>query len=234
MKLVLTCEHGGNKIPTKYLPLFADAQEALNSHRGFDLGALDLFHHLSKLAYSSQSNKISRLLIEFNRSLGRPKLFSEFTKDLSLKEKIELIDSLYFPYRFEVEKNISEIIAKGEQVLHLSVHSFTPVWKGESRNADMGLLYDPSKAREKDFCKNLKQQLLLQSPSLKIRYNYPYLGISDGFTTYLREKFPKNYSGIEVEVNQKFTSKNKMEPGLKTSIFNAFEICLKNNKGSEN
>jgi len=234
MKLVLTCEHGGNKIPTKYLPLFANAQEALNSHQGLDLGSLDLFHHLSKLACFSQSNTISRLLIEINRSLRLRNLFSEFTTNLSFKETFELIDSFYFPYRFEVEKKISELIDKGEEVLHLSVHSFTPVWKGESRNADIGLLYDPSKAREKDFCKNFKQQLLLQSPSLKIRYNYPYLGIADGFTTYLRERFPKNYSGIELEVNQKFASQNKMEPGLKTSIFNALEICLKNNHGPGN
>jgi predicted N-formylglutamate amidohydrolase len=234
MKLVLTCEHGGNKIPTKYLPLFADAQEALNSHRGLDPGALDLFHHLSKLARFSQYNTISRLLIEINRSQGHPKLYSEFTTNLSGKAKIELIESIYFPYRYEVEKNISKLIAKGEEVLHFSVHSFTPVWKGESRNTDIGLLYDPSKGREKSFCKNFKQQLLLQSPSLKIRYNYPYLGIADGFTTYLRNEFPKKYSGIELEVNQKFTSQNKMEPGLKISIYNALEICLKKNKGPGN
>jgi len=234
MKLVLTCEHGGNKIPVKFLLLFAEAQEALNSHRGLDLGALDLFHHLSNLACFSQSNTISRLLIEINRSKGHPKLFSKFTKDLSHKEKIELIETFYFPYRTEVEKKISELIAKGEEVLHFSVHSFTPVWKGESRNADIGLLYDPSKPREKSFCKNLKQQLLLQSPSLKIRYNYPYLGIADGFTTHLRTQFPKKYSGIELEVNQKFTSQNKMEPELKTSIYNALEICLKNNKDPKN
>ena len=234
MKLVLTCEHGGNDIPAKYLPLFADAQEALNSHRGLDLGALDLFHHLSNLACFSQSNTISRLLIEINRSQGHPKLFSEFTTDLSNKEKMELIETFYFPYRFEVEKKVSELIAKGEEVLHFSVHSFTPLWKGKSRNADIGLLYDPSKPQEKSFCKNLKEKLLLQSPSLKIRYNYPYLGTADGFTTYLRKEFPKKYSGIELEVNQKFTSQNKMEPGLKTSIYNALEICLKNNKGPEN
>ena len=234
MKLVLTCEHGGNDIPTKYLPLFADAQETLKSHRGFDLGALDLFHQLSKLAYFSQSSTISRLLIELNRSLGRPKLFSEFTKDLSQQVKLELFDSYYFPYRTEVEKKISELIAKGEEMLHLSVHSFTPVWKGESRNADIGLLYDPSKAGEKAFCKNFKQQLLLQSSGLKIRYNYPYLGTADGFTTYLRERFPKNYSGIELEVNQKWASQNKMDSGLKASIFNALEICIKNNEGLEN
>jgi predicted N-formylglutamate amidohydrolase len=234
MKLVLTCEHGGNIIPIKYLPLFGEAEEVLNSHRGFDLGALDLFDFLSKLAGYNQSNTFSRLLIEINRSHDHPKLFSEFTSVLSHKEKIELIETYFFPYRYEIEKNISKFLEKGEEVLHFSVHSFTPLWKGEFRNADIGLLYDPAKEREKSFCKNLKQQLLQLSPTLKIRYNYPYLGIADGFTTFLRTQFPNKYYGIELEVNQKFSSQNKMEPLLKTSIFNALEICLKNNNGPEN
>ena len=228
MKLVLTCEHGGNEIPTKYLPLFKDAKVALNSHRGLDLGALDLFHHLSKLASFSNIQIISRLLIEANRSLQYPQLFSEFTKNLPSKEKNEIIENYYFPYRNVIENKISRLIEKGE-LLHFSTHSFTPVWMGEPRNADIGLLYDPSRMREKDFCKNLKQQLLLQSPALKIRFNYPYLGIADGFTTYLREKFPENYAGIELEVNQKFAFQNKMDQGLKASIFKALEICIKNN-----
>lgn len=234
MKLVLTCEHGGNEIPTKYLPLFKDAQAALNSHRGLDLGALDLFDHLSKLAFFSQFSTKSRLLIELNRSLKLRYLFSEFTGNLSFKDTFELIDSYYFPYRYEVEKNISALITKGEEVLHFSVHSFTPVWKGITRNADIGLLYDPSKTQEKDFCKNLKQQLLLQSPALKIRFNYPYLGTADGFTTYLREIFPENYSGIELEVNQKYAPNNKMNRALKLSIYKALEICIKNKKCPEN
>ncbi len=234
MKLVLTCEHGGKEIPEKYLPLFAKAQEALNSHRGMDLGALDLFHHLSKLAFFRRSSSISRLLIELNRSLRLKSLFSEFTTGLSKEEKSELIEVYYFPYRLEVEKEISELIDRGEEVLHLSVHSFTPEWKGEIRKADIGLLYDPSKASEKEFCKRFKQQLLLRAPSLKVRFNYPYLGIADGFPTYLRERFPTNYSGIELEVNQGFAHHNKMELELKTLIFDGLEKSIKNYKGPEN
>ncbi|PTM08135.1 MAG: N-formylglutamate amidohydrolase, partial [Bacteroidetes bacterium] len=42
MKLVLTCEHGGNQIPKQYQALFPD-KTVLQSHRGFDLGSLDVF-----------------------------------------------------------------------------------------------------------------------------------------------------------------------------------------------
>ena len=44
--------------------------------------------------------------------------------------------------------------------------------------------------------------------NLVVRFNYPYKGISDGFTKYLRTRFTgKQYIGIELEVNQKFTCK---------------------------
>ena len=39
--LVITCEHGGNFIPIAYKELFPD-QELLDTHRGFDPGALSM------------------------------------------------------------------------------------------------------------------------------------------------------------------------------------------------
>ncbi len=74
MNLFLTCEHAGNEIPEEYQQYFAEAGEVLQTHRGFDPGALDLFQQLSRLAVFSQQYMISRLLIEPNRSLGHPQL----------------------------------------------------------------------------------------------------------------------------------------------------------------
>lgn len=226
MKLVLTCEHGGNEIPEKYKSLFLNAKEALDSHRGYDLGALDLFQQLNNLADFSKAQKVSRLLIETNRSLHHPQIFSEFTQPLGREEKEEIIENYYKPYRNSVEKAISELIAEGEEVLHFSVHSFTPNLNGEERTADIGLLFDPGRTAEKEFSRKFKKILREISPDLKIRYNYPYLGKSDGFTTYLRKKFPNYYRGIELEVNQKFSDGNKMDSSLKLAIFDALEENL--------
>jgi hypothetical protein len=41
---------------------------------------------------------------------------------------------------------------------------------------------------------------------MKVRFNYPYKGTSDGLTTTLRKKFGPQYVGIEIEINQKFFS----------------------------
>ena len=106
----------------------------------------------------------------------------------------------------------------------ISVHSFTPILNAVERNCYIGLLYDSLKANEKAFSQQFKKELLQQNKALKVRYNYPYLGKADGFTTYLRKQFPNNYIGIEIEVNQKFFSNNNIDAAISNVIFNALQV----------
>ena len=226
MILLLTCEHAGNEIPGEYSRYFSGAGEVLETHRGYDPGALDLFHQLTSLAAFSQQYMVSRLLVEPNRSLGHPQLFSEFTKNLPEDQKEQILEDYYLPYRHFIEDRIGNFISEGEVVLHISVHTFTPVLEGEIRKADIGLLFDPARVAERDFCQKFRLNLLHEDKDLTVRDNYPYLGVDDGFTTYLRENFPQYYLGIELEVNQKFVEENKMEKRLKNVIFEALSKIL--------
>ncbi|MCB0398761.1 MAG: N-formylglutamate amidohydrolase [Winogradskyella sp.] len=226
MKLVLTCEHGGNAIPKAYTQQFTD-KEVLKTHRGFDIGALDVFEYLKPLADASFYSTDSRLLIELNRSLFHKQLFSEFTINLSKAEKNSIIETYYLPYRTAVEHKIAELIAKNNKILHLSIHSFTPELNGNIRNCDIGLLYDSKKKEEQEFCKHFKTEILKHKPNLLVRFNYPYLGKADGFTTFLRKQFPNNYLGIEVEVNQKFCKNNKMNMEIKENLFKTIDKLSK-------
>lgn len=218
---IITCEHGGNIIPDEYQHLFVNAEDTLMSHRGWDPGALTLANEIhiflkAPLFYS----ETSRLLIELNRSLHHPALFSSFTKTLSLKDKNDIIQQHYLPYRNGVERKIQSLIDQGFQVIHLSIHSFTPTLNGQERNCDIGLLYDPQ--NEKEFCIQWKKNLQVQEPDWRIRMNYPYKGTSDGFTTSLRKKFNENYQGIELEVNQELLGKDpiKVSKVIKSSLLN--------------
>lgn len=226
MILVLTCEHGGNEIPDSYKFVFNNASKQLQTHRGFDLGALDMFEYLKDLAQFSMYSKTSRLLIELNRSLHHNNLFSEFTKPLKSEHKKNIIETYYLPYRNRVESEISKYIVNDEHVLHLSIHSFTSKLNSIERHCDIGLLYEPSKDLEKEFSKQFKSQLNIENPDLNVRFNYPYLGKADGFTTYLRKQFPKKYMGIEIEINQKFSKSNFMEYHLKETLRLAIQSCL--------
>ncbi len=118
---------------------------------------------------------------------------------------------------------LESVIDSGEIILHLSVHSFTPILEGKKRKTAIGLLYDPARIAEKNFCKEIKNELHKQLPEIKIRFNYPYLGKADGFTTYLRKRFPEHYLGVEIEVNQ-----NLLENGLfPEAIENGISSSLK-------
>ncbi|MBQ0768068.1 MAG: N-formylglutamate amidohydrolase [Bizionia sp.] len=226
MKLIVTCEHGGNNIPTVYAGYFKNSQSILQSHRGYDLGSLDIFNTVKTLAIYSHFSITSRLLIELNRSLHHKNIFSEFTKTLAKKDKEAIIKAQYLPYRNAIEKEIRSLIDTNETVLHLSVHSFTPVFNAKERTCDIGILYNSSKAIEKKWAKQFKRNLQTEDSSLTVRYNYPYLGKADGFTTALRKQFPHNYLGIEIEVNQKFSIQNKMPSHLKNTLFQAIKKAL--------
>jgi predicted N-formylglutamate amidohydrolase len=148
--------------------------------------------------------EVSRLLVEVNRSIGHEQLFSSFTKSLPVASRETLLSRFYFPYRNAVYNYIRD--SKGA-VLHVSIHTFTPRWNGKERKVDVGILFDPSRNFETQVSRELHRTLQQQLPSFHICDNEPYLGIDDGFTTYLRTHYPDaNYAGLEIEVNQKYAA----------------------------
>jgi predicted N-formylglutamate amidohydrolase len=204
--VVVTCEHGGRRVPAPYAPLFRGAARTLSSHRGWDPGALVVARELaSRLHAPLFHSTVTRLLVDLNRSLQHPRLFSEFLAELSFDERATILARHYHPYRRAVEEALASAIRRGGPVFHLSVHTFTPVLNGESRRADVGILYDPSRDLEKRTGRRWQKILATVDPHLRVRRNYPYRGRADGFTTFLRTRFrPKDYLGIELEMNQRY------------------------------
>jgi len=202
--LVLSCEHASADIPARFRSLFAGHESVLRTHRGWDPGTWQLGKQLSqRFQVPVLATKVSRLLIEVNRSLHHPKLFSEFSSSLSPEIKQQLIAEYYLPHREALEQQIRKVLKRNHRVLHLSLHSFTGQWNGEPRTADLGLLYDPRRPTELSTCCRWQKSLRQRLPGLVIRRNYPYLGKADGLTTALRKKFTSTeYLGIELEVNQ--------------------------------
>lgn len=203
--IIITCEHAGNHVPGKYLQLFIEGEDVLNSHRGWDPGASVMAKYLSVTLNAPYfSCLFTRLLIEPNRSLDHPWLFSEYTTPLSQEEKEILINEFYLPHRRRVENKIRTVTRANKNTIHLSIHTFTPKLNGETRNFEIGLLYDPTREKESALCSSLKSALNNNLPDIHIRLNQPYKGTDDGLTTYLRNQFkPGLYAGIELEVNQR-------------------------------
>lgn len=201
---LITCEHGGKRIPAGYRDCFKEQATRLQSHHGYDAGALrlarDMAQHLNApLIYSTTS----RLLVDLNRSRRHPRLHAPAIRQLPAARRQQILERHYLPFRAQAQSVIADAIASGRQVIHISSHSFTPLLEGQVRNADIGLLYDPSRSAELALCRHWQARLRARQAGLRVRRNYPYRGISDGFTAYLRRCFAADhYIGIELEINQ--------------------------------
>jgi len=149
------------------------------------------------------ASTISRLVIDLNRSIGHPQLFSAATRAAPSELRTNIVAQYYRPYRMEVERLVRRSVARRRRVIHVSSHSFTPELNGKVRAADVGLLYDPARQRETDLCARWKAALAVIAPQFRVRRNYPYAGKGDGLTSALRLAFPGSvYIGIELEINQ--------------------------------
>ncbi|MEQ1586334.1 MAG: N-formylglutamate amidohydrolase [Cyclobacteriaceae bacterium] len=203
--VILSCEHAGNEVPEYLFYLFRSEPSILETHRGWDIGAWKLAQFLSaRLNAPLLGCHTTRLLIEANRSSNSNELFSTFSSPLTETEKEKLVRDFYLPYRNQIQNLVEEAT---KPVLHLSIHSFTPIWNGAERTVDIGILFDPDRPSESKYSHHLKEALEKTLPHLITKYNAPYKGTDDGITTWLRKLYPDAvYTGIEIEVNQKFAS----------------------------
>ena len=230
--LLLTCEHGGNQISVKYQKKFKDAVEVLKTHRGLDIGALEIAILVQKklkvdLVYSTTS----RLVVDLNRTLKNPTLFSEFTTSLSKPEKQKVLDKYYFPHWCNVRKAVKKTIARNDSAVHVAIHSMTDQLNGQKRRMHLALLYNPIFEEEVLFSSLWIKELRKEFPHFVIARNKPYRGDGDGVTCEMRKE-NKNYIGIELEMNQgmllemtasqKKKFSNKLANSLKIAV-NIFE-----------
>ena len=204
--LVITCEHGGHEVPPAYAALFADHGELLLTHRGWDLGALEMARQMARaLDAPLFAATTTRLLIDLNRSIGHRQLHSEATRGLAPSARRDIATRYYRPHRDAVETEVARLIAAGRRVVHVASHSFTPEMNGVVLQADVAWLYDPRRAGEGVLARQWLHALRQRRQGLKLRRNYPYQGKGDGLTSLLRKRHaPAQYVGIELEVNQRF------------------------------
>lgn len=207
--LILTCEHASNRLPAAFKKVVP--AEVLKTHRAYDIGAVQVFRKLVKFAKPEFNceGKFSRLFVDLNRTITNKSAFSDYLRN---NEKAKAQATAYWQeYRAAIEKFVDSAFKpktraakSAPTIIHLGIHSFTPVLNGNVRNTDIGILYDPARPQERAYANIIKAEIKRLYPAMKVRFNYPYKGSSDGLTTTLRKKFGQRYVGIEIEINQKF------------------------------
>ena len=179
--LLLVCEHASNYIPAQFESLQL-ADEVLNSHAALDIGALELAQNLShKLDAPLLSTRVSRLVYDCNRGLGANGAIPEKSEVFEIPGNLNLTEaesrSRYESYYLPFETAVSERLARySETPLFITVHSFTPIYHGESREVDIGIVCDQD-SRLGERMVELAAELTTHC----VRLNEPY-GPGEGVT----------------------------------------------------
>jgi predicted N-formylglutamate amidohydrolase len=148
--VVLVCDHAANALPEEFGTLGLSAAD-LDRHIAWDPGAEPVARRLAEaLDAVLVESRISRLVIDCNRPLDAPDLIpvvSETTtipgnQELSPEQRARRVALAYDPFHGAIEDVVSQRLAAGRETRLVSVHSFTPVYKGVSRPWHIGIIHD--------------------------------------------------------------------------------------------
>ncbi|MGE3874307.1 MAG: N-formylglutamate amidohydrolase [Parvibaculaceae bacterium] len=148
--VVLICEHAGKVIPNS-LGSLGLAADDLTCHIAWDIGAEAVARGLSQaLDAPLVLQRYSRLAYDCNRppeSPGAMPVVSETTRipgneNLGRDARLARIRGLYRPFHDAVSRLLDQRAADGAPSLLVTMHSFTPIYKGKRRHLDLGVLHD--------------------------------------------------------------------------------------------
>ncbi len=147
--LLFVCDHAANAVPEGYnLGLAAGL---MASHIAYDIGAAAVTRTLAdRFASPAILASWSRLLIDLNRGEDDPTLVMKLSdgsiipgnRDAGADEIARRINIFHAPYHAAIAAEIAGYRAAGQVPVLISIHSFTPVWKGHKRKWQVSVLSD--------------------------------------------------------------------------------------------
>jgi predicted N-formylglutamate amidohydrolase len=202
--IVLSCEHASNQVPLRYRSAIND-DDVLASIEGWDIGALDIALAISEaIDAPCFAHNTTRLLVDVDRSLANPWLFSTYTVDLGDEDKQQILDKYYFPYRLRVENSIASL---SKPVLHLSIHTF------QSRESvpSIQIKWSNHNPVEDRYINRFVNNLSGVTAPVKIHFE-TVTKEHDSFISYLYKRFAsEEYTGITLMFDQRLTEEGYFE-----------------------
>jgi len=148
--LVLICEHATNYLPPEY-GMLGLAEADMLRHIAWDPGALPVSLKMADLLDAVLIEAgVSRLAIDCNRPLDAPDLIPQISENTTIPgntaltetQRAERIALSWTPFHETVEDLVAERLAAGRETWLVTVHSFTPVYRGVARPWQIGILHD--------------------------------------------------------------------------------------------
>ncbi len=179
--ILFLCDHASNALPEAYGSLGL-LPGLFQTHIAHDIGAAAVTRALAA-AYGAPAllGRWSRLLIDLNRGADDPTIVMKLSdgsiipgnRDAGPDEVARRIAAYHAPYHAAVTR---ELDAMGPDAVIVSMHSFTPSWKGVPRKWEFGVLYD----RDTRLAAPLMRRLA--EAGFVVGDNEPYHGALEGDT----------------------------------------------------
>jgi predicted N-formylglutamate amidohydrolase len=202
--ILVLCDHASNEIPPEYGALGLPESE-LARHIAYDIGAAWMARRLAeRLSAPALLTNFSRLLIDPNRGEDDPTLVMRFSDGAIVpgnarvddREVERRITRFYRPYDRAISSAIRYSLANGIRPILLSIHSFTPFWRGVPRPWQAGILW----ARDGRLSKGLIAALQGRY-GIHVGDNEPYNGALSG-DVIDRHALANGFSNTLIEIRQ--------------------------------
>jgi predicted N-formylglutamate amidohydrolase len=190
-RFLVVCDHASNALPPGYGSLGLDAGE-FSRHIAYDIGAGPVARLLAaKFGCPAVLARFSRLLIDLNRGADDPTLVMKLSDGAIIPANRDVdsfqnageferrLTEFHEPYHAAVAGAIARALAGGAVPAILSIHSFTPVWRGVPRPWHAGILWDRDDRLPAPLLEGLRAE-----PGLVIGDNEPYSGELKGDCLY--------------------------------------------------
>lgn len=203
--LLLTCEHASARVPS---PLAAGPQDEpwLGTHWAVDLGAARVTRELARITASpALLARFSRLVCDANRAPDAEDLIVtrveghalSFNRGLDPAQRQQRLARWYEPYHQAVDQELLHWPGPGRGPTLLSVHSFTPVFNGQQRPMELGVLFDHGHPA---LAARLLQQL--KAAGFSTVANEPYSGYEGLIHSAWRHGRKHRVPYLELEIRQ--------------------------------
>jgi predicted N-formylglutamate amidohydrolase len=178
---------------------------ARRCHLALDIGAGPLTEQLAKrLGVTAVMHNYSRLVVDCNRQLMDPSAFLEYgdgilvpgNRNLHQADKDLRASALYWPYHCAIDEQVQRLGKAGPPPAFISIHSFTPVLNGESREWQMGVLWDKDERLRDIFLEGLR------GAGYQVGDNEPYSGKAPQDFTIDHHAEEINLPHIGIEIRQ--------------------------------
>lgn len=146
---VLICDHAGRRIPRALGDLGVSESER-QRHIAWDIGAAAVASQLSaRLGAFSIAQTYSRLVIDCNRPLDAAGSIVTRSEETDIPGNVNLdpdhaalrVREIFNPYHARIVQELDRRRDEARPAILISVHSFTPVYKGVARPWQIGTLY---------------------------------------------------------------------------------------------